>query len=564
MSLFTTLQIAKGTLFANQVGLQVTGNNIANANTPGYVRQEAVFVAAPTQKIGNLVLGLGVKVDSIVQAGDEFLNERLRNATSDVQFGQAQEQAYAQLESILAELGDADISTALTDFFNGFSEVLNQPESVAARSFTTLQAESLAFRIRHVNTRVRRLRDNLNQAINYQGETVNQLIDEVARLNVAIIEAEGGSSDSAAVSLRDSRNEALNQLAAVIDIKVVQQPDGAVNVFSGGEFLVFGGEPRRVVSTLTNDRGQSVNELRLEDTDFSLPSSSGALGGMISARDDVLGGFLDQLDGLAQSLITSVNRTHSGGQGLVGFDRLTSEFGVTDEELSLDQAALEFPVESGRFDVQVFNRQTGLTTTTPITIQLDGLHDDTTLADLAEDLDAIEGLRAVVSPDRKLRIDSESSELEFGFHDDTSGVLASLGVNSLFTGTSSATINVNQQLLDRPALLAASDGGIGANSRNAERLALLIDTPIAAQDGKSIADTYETMVADVTENAAITKAVADGFRTFQGSLQSDQLGLSGVSLDEEAINMITYQRAYQAAAKLVSTVDEMLQVLMTL
>src|SRR6185436_8877175 len=134
MSLFGAIQMGGNTLRAMQIGLQVVGNNIANANTPGYVRQEAIYVPAPVQRQGRLILGLGVEVDSIVQKIDRFVQERLVGARSDRANAEVQESTYKDLETLLNELSsDVDLSSAMTGFFNSIDEVLKDPGNVATR-----------------------------------------------------------------------------------------------------------------------------------------------------------------------------------------------------------------------------------------------------------------------------------------------------------------------------------------------------------------------------------------------------------------------------------------------
>src|SRR5688500_18398441 len=111
MSLFGSIQLGGNTLAAMQIGLQVVGNNIANANTPGYVRQEAIFIPAPIQRHGSLILGSGVLVDSIVQKLDLFVQERMVGARGDRANAEVQEQVYRDLEVLLNELSaEADLS----------------------------------------------------------------------------------------------------------------------------------------------------------------------------------------------------------------------------------------------------------------------------------------------------------------------------------------------------------------------------------------------------------------------------------------------------------------------
>ena len=118
MGLFGSIQMGGNTLRAMQIGLQVVGNNIANANTPGYVREEVVLAPAPSQRLGNLRLGMGVQVNGVVQKIDRFLEGRLRSAVSDRAGGDVLQETYAQLESLIGELGDTDLSTALNNFFD--------------------------------------------------------------------------------------------------------------------------------------------------------------------------------------------------------------------------------------------------------------------------------------------------------------------------------------------------------------------------------------------------------------------------------------------------------------
>ncbi len=515
MSLFTTLQIANNALRASQIGIQVAGNNIANANTPGYIRQEVILTPAPTQQVGGLLLGLGVQVQSIVQKIDLFLEERLRGAISDLANGEAQEQTYLQLEALIGELGDTDLSTSLTSFFASIQDILNQPENIAVRNLAVLQGRTLGDDISRLSTRVREVRADVNNRIIDSADEINRLTQEIARLNVTVVETEGSdTSESDAVGLRDKRLLALSQLAKIIDIRTVEQPTGSVSVFVGGDFLVLEGISRDVTATTTSDRGLSIATIQLDQTNSPIASSSGELGGLMTSRDQVLGGFLDNLDNLAAALIFGFNQVFSSGQGQVGYSELTSEFTVDDADSALDAAGLTFTPVNGVFQVQVLNTQTGLTKTTDVKIDLHGLTSDTSLNDLAAVLTAIEGISAQVTASRTLQITSDSSNVEFAFVDDTSGILASLGIATFFTGTTALSIGVNQNIIDDPAKFAASRGGIGKDSENAVLLGGFLDEPLANQGGVSIIELYERLTGETTQAAAVARSVAEGFRVF--------------------------------------------------
>jgi flagellar hook-associated protein 1 FlgK len=565
MSLFSSIQIANNALIAAQLGLQVTSNNVANANTPGYIRQELVLTPAPTQRYGGLLLGLGVSVSAVIQQTDRFLEERVRNAGSDLANSEAQESAYAQLESLIGELSDTDLSTSLSNFFNSIHDILNQPDSVSVRNLAVLQGRTLTDDVRRLDQRVREIRTEVNNRVAGAADRINSLLDEVAKLNVQISIAEGGNTlASDAVGLRDRRSQALKQLSSIIDIQAVEQETGDVTVFSGGDFLVFQGTIRPVKTVINTDGDLNAYDIRLEETDAPIASASGELAGLITARDSILGGFLDQLNTFTRNLTFEFNKLYTSGQGLVGLADVTGEFAVADTSTSLDQAGLSFTPVNGSFEVLVRNQQTGLTTTTQIRVDLNGLDEDTSLDDLAAALNDIDGISAVITPNRRLQIKGDSSLVTFGFANDTSGALAALGLNTFFTGSGSTDIGVNSIVKDDPAKFAASGGGIAEDTAIAVQLANLLNAPLASLNGSNLAVQYDRVIGEVTQGAAVTKSVAEGFRSFHGTLEGQLLAIQGVNIDEEAIRMISYQRAFQASARVVSTINELLETLVNL
>ena len=565
MTLLGTIQNANNALIAAQLGLQVAGNNIANANTPGYIRQRLVQSPAPLQKVGTLLLGLGVQVDGVQQVIDKFLAERLRNATSDLAAGEAQANTYAQLESLINELGDNDLSTALTSFFGSLHDVLNQPESAAVRNVAVQEGRALAEQIRRLDQQVRTAHQDVNQQIAGMANEINDLLAEIADLNLKIVSAEGGTvSPSDAVGLRDQREIALAKLAEITDIRSIEQPTGDVTVFSGGEFLVNLGIHRTIEVVHSADDGLGIAELQIQDIGYPLTAGGGKLSGLMTSRDTILRGFLDGLDQFTRTLTFEFNKVFSGGQGLSGYSSLTSEFGVANAALALDQAGLEFTPENGQFQIQVTNSQTGVTRTFDIRVDLNGVGTETTLNDLAAQLDAADGISASVTADGELQITADAPEITFAFSGDTSGVLAALGINTFFSGFGASTIGISQVLRSDPKKLAMSSGGVAADTKNGLVLANLITEPLASRNGESLATLYDRLTNDVAQNAQTTRGATDGFRVFQQALEAQHQAISGVNLDEEAVRMIALQRVFQASARVIKTVDEMLEILVNL
>ncbi len=565
MSLFSSIQLASNALKAAQIGLQVTGNNIANANTPGYLRADLVLVPAPTQRVGGLLLGMGVDIAGVVQNSDAFLERRLRQAIADLSDGETREDAYFQLEQVIGELSDTDLSSSINNFIGSIHDILNQPENVSVRNLAVLQGNTLAGDIRRMAGRARQVRKDLNEQIIGTVTDINRRLSEVSKLNTQIVIAEnGGLSKSDAVGLRDQRKMALDDLASIIGSTAVEQTNGSVTVFAGSDFLVFEGMYREVEASITPSEGIGIAEVVVAATQKAVDSPSGELAGLLAARDDIFGGFIDQLDDYAQTLAFEFNKVYANGQGLKGHDTLTSEFVVSDVAAALDQVGLANRPVNGSLQVKVFNTRSKLTETTDVFVHLNGLEDDTTLEDLRDAIDAIDGISASITTTRRLTITSDSSETEFGFANDTSGVLAALGLNTFFTGSTATDIAVSQVIRDDPAKFAASQSGIGRDTENAVAMAAFLDKPLESHNGETITVVYDRMTGEVTQGGAVAGSVAEAFRVFQRTLEGQQMAMSGVNLDEEAIKLITYQRAYQASARYIARLNELLEILVNL
>lgn len=565
MSLFTSLQVGNNSLIASQLALQVTGNNIANANTEGYIRQRIVLNSAPSQQLGGLTLGLGVQVTAVVQQIDNFLEAQTRSASADLSDAQTREAAYVQLESLLGELNETDLSSSLTRFFNSVQDVLNQPENLAVRNLASLQGATLADDIRRLGARARDVHDDLNTQIVKSADDINRLIGEVARLNIQIVSTEGGgASRSDAVGLRDQRLSVLGELSSLLDVRALEQPDGSVTVVAGNTYLVARGATRDVRVHQASEDGFLRAEIRVADTDAPLEISSGKLAGLTSSRDEILAGFLNQLDGFAGTLAFEFNKVFSSGQGLTGYGQLTGESSVVDRDAPLDEAGLHFSPVNGSFQILVRDKQTGLTRTSDVRIALNGLDDDTTLTDLAAAVDNIDGVSASITGLNQLAMSAEGPNLEFAFANDSSGALAALGLNTFFTGTNAANLQASERIRQDPTKFAASRIGIGHDADNAVLLADFHNTPLESQNGSSLAEVYERLAGETTQAASVARSVAEGFRSFQSTLESQKLAISGVSIDEEAVRMIAFQRAFQASARFIATVADLLDVLVKL
>ena len=566
MSLFSAIQGSANALRVNQLGLQVVGNNIANVNTPGYIRQELIQAPARGYKAGDLVIGQGVQAVGIQQKLDNFVVERLRQTQSQLSYQEQLEGTNAQIESLLNELSDKDFSSNLSRFANAFQDVANQPGSDSIRTLAISRGQELATQLRGLYSNVSDV-DKRNQSdLTSAATDINRIVESIAKLNQRIVEVEGGSlSNSDAVGLRDERLKALDELSTFVDISVEEEPAGAVTVFVGGDYLVSNGIPRLVKAAQnTNVEGGGL-EIRLVDTDVAIKVTGGKVKGLYeSALAASSTGFRGKLNSLAVDVIRVVNRIHSQGQGLKGFGIATGDAVLKSSIVPIEQSSPHLDIDNGSFTIEVRDTKTGKLKTVDIPVRQQGLSSDTTAQQLAATIDGIDGISSRITNDGRFEIKADSEGVRFNFSNDTSGVLAALGINTFFRGDSASNIEVRPTIVADPSQLAASNKGVGNGADNAIRIAEAFTKPNELLGGRSINSLYDALIADTTRDINTQKGVTDGLRNFQQTLEAQNLGISGVNLDEEAVKMLLYQRAFQATSKLVSVASEMLNTLVNI
>jgi flagellar hook-associated protein 1 FlgK len=562
MSLFSSIQMASGALQANDVALQVVGQNIANANTPGYIREVVNLTPGPTQTHGGLIQGTGVLVQSISQQINTFLETQLRNANADQANADTVQQNYSQLESTVGALNNgSNLSSAMNNFFSSIANVLNSPQDQSVRQAAVLQGQSLVSTINSMQSQAEQLRSTIDTQINGMANDINTLTTQIANLNVKIAQLTGGGqSDSTAVGLTDKRNQAVSQLSTLIGVHVSDQPDGSVIVDLNGTGLVNEGAAQQVYVGYSSDRGMTISTIKVNGTNAILDPSSGQLRGLLTSRDQVLGGFEDQLNGFANTLANEFNKVYSGGQGLSGYSQITGTNAVSSADATLDQADLANAPTNGSFQIIVTNQQTQASTTTTVPVALLGPGHTTSLISLAAEINKISGLSAQVV-NGKLSIATTDANTQFAFGADTSGTLAALGFNTFFTGSNADNLAVNSTVLQDPTKFAASSGGVGADTKNAQTLANFLSQPLASQDGASVQTLYNSLTTNVSQSSANAKAASDAADTMQSTLSGKETAASGVNLDDEVVSMLNYQQAYQASARYISVLNNLLTML---
>ena len=359
--LFDTLGTAARGLAVVQSGLATTGHNIANADTPGYSRQRSVIEASLPQSTGSGMIGTGVEQISVERIVDRFVGERLIRETSRQATLDTQASIYRQMESVVGGQDGGGLAGDLTSFFDALDDLSNasDPGQPAARTQLLAAAQSLVDSIHRYDGQLRGLQRDADRSLTSVVTEVNAITREIAELNEKIAAAEAVAP---ANDLRDRRDQLVLDLAQKVDITLVTDNQGMLSVrISGGLPLVDGhiaAELQAVVDPANpNSFDPTFSQIYYQGAGSFFDATSllrgGELGGLIEARDGILGGAIRELDAFAFTLAERFNAVHRGGLGLVDgnphdfFADLTGQANVDDAARNFGLSADIDPSQGG-------------------------------------------------------------------------------------------------------------------------------------------------------------------------------------------------------------------------
>jgi flagellar hook-associated protein 1 len=552
------LSIAKDALLAQQYGINVTAQNIANADTPGYTKQTPVFTSRTPISYNGLTFGSGVTIEEIIQARDSYLEERLRDQGTNLSGLEEKEKYVMFLEGIFNEDSGYSLSAQLNDFWNAWQDLSNNPSGELERTMVYETSSLLADNFTYLKENLHRVESHLNLSIEEGVHQVNQLITQLASLNSEIINLE---ATSPANDLKDQRNVVLEKLSSYFDIKCYEASDGNLSVLTkGGHILV---DKANTSSILFED-----GDIKLDSGDIITNSiRGGKIGGWLELRDENIATYKANLDELAKSLIFEVNKIHANGVGKDTFTEVQGTYKIDDSSSAVDNSGLDFQnnVTDGSFKFWVYNEDGEVVDSA--TISIDG--DVTPIDNIVS---AIHGLHvgnisAEVTSEGYLKINASNGDT-FAFSDDTSNILAALGINTFFSGTNADTIAVNSNLAENKGYIAAarvgSDGSIAAgDNANACSIADLQYEEISFSEASTTFENYcHSLVGLIGIHSKNIQDQRGSSEIIVNQLTEMRDNASSVSLDEEMTNLVKFQHAYAAAAKLIKTADEMLEALL--
>lgn len=311
MALIDALHMATRAMDAQRSGIEVAGHNISNVNTPGYARR--VLDLRPGAPLSPGSAGSGVEAIGVRALRDVFIERRLLQALPAEAREAAIADGLAVVETLLGAPGGS-IDGALTEFFDAFAGLADDPTSLAARQDVISRAQSLANGMRTLSTQLNAARQDADLAIRDGVDEVNRLATTIADLNQSIAQTSDGPTKA---FFRDRQQAEIDRLAALIDISTIARGDGGVDVtFGNGRSLVIGSNPH----LLSAVPGPPNGLVAIQNDGFTVTSeiTSGRVGGALQVRDVLLPEYLTRLDTIAFEVVEEVNTLHGAGFDLDG------------------------------------------------------------------------------------------------------------------------------------------------------------------------------------------------------------------------------------------------------
>lgn len=615
-------QLALSGINAAQVGLNTTGQNIANAQTAGFSRQSVIQVAGEPTFSGSGYIGTGANVQGVRRAYSSLLSAQANNAASESARAVSYANGLAQINSVIGD-NDRSASVALSAFFSAVQQVTTNPADAASRQSMLASAQTLTQRFRDLDGSLAEQRNQVNDRISVALDDVNSHARQIASLNSRIAgEAADGRTPN---DLLDQRDQLLNSLNKLMRTSSVVQADGTVSVYlSSGIMLVSGGATQALglASNAADPSAPAVGTKSGGDA-VPLPSAGdlgGELGGLIALRDEALTAAEAGLGRLARVIAETVNSQHRLGQDLQG-NAGTDFFSIAGPSAAASFAnkgnasaavaitdvsalmASDYKVSATANGFSVTRLSDGTQTSYQgQSIAIDGMRIDLSGTASTGDSFVVSATRGVAgSMQVALR---SATQLATGSpvsvkaaSGNQGGATAAIAVTAAdanlrqaatitftapgqVTVTSGSTSTSMAYAAGKPIALngwsvtlqgtpkagdvftvAASSGATGDN-RNVLALADLAGRDTVA--GATFAGGYAQLVADFGVRGREAEAARSASASLEASANSARDAVSGVNIEEEAMNMLSYQQSYQAAGKLLAVANTLFDTILSI
>ncbi|MGE5670160.1 MAG: flagellar hook-associated protein FlgK [Fibrobacterota bacterium] len=559
MSLLSVLNVGTRGLMASQLAMDVAGQNISNADVKGYSRKRLNL--APDYRYDSTYgqMGMGVEVINIERMRSGFIDNQIRLQNQEVGYFDEINQSLSAIENVFTEPGDTGIQTFIDQFFDSWQNLSNNPSDISARTMVKTNAEILNDVFHNLAGELTDLRQTRNTEIETRVEKVNEIVKEVYNLNLEIGSVEIGNQN--ANDSRDRRDRILKDLSLLIDINTTENDLGQLTVTTNGNILVSPVNYQTLVTTSASFQmpdGTSMTNvgIKFSDSRKTYMPQGGEIKGLIEVRDAIVPEYQKKLDDLALAIVHDVNSLHVTGYNLDGysgnnfFDPDTTGASDISIAASINASVHNIAAASGGEIEPAFANTFAA-----------GAHNfGAPPLQLYRDPGAVPVTPAANIMRGSVIVNTGSTTLQEGtdYHIDyVSGT-----IQMLHNGYDAQNLTVNFQYR------TGGFAGPGDNSNSVAIAALRSDLTMSPDVVGNNTATYTEYYSSVIGFLGLSKNEANSSletRTFLvDQYESQQDSIAGVSLDEEMADLIKYQHTYQAAARLISLANDMLDTLINM
>ena len=556
-NIFSTLSSAKLGLLAQQLAIEVTGQNVANVETEGYSRQDVSFEANTPRghiKYGGLhQLGTGVRIASIERAHDQFLFTQIMDEGDLTGSTEVKKEIFEQLEVLFNEGSGRSLNDALSLFFSSIHDLATNARGLPERVDLISKAEHLASTFNQTGNQLFTIQRNIDARIETEVAEINTLTTQIGKLNESI-HANEPTSQYKANDLRDNRDRLVKELSKKIDIQLVQESDNQISLtLKDGTALVLKDQVFDL-STSINANNESFNDVYIDigSTTKNITSTikGGELRGYLDMRDTEVESILDKTNILSGSFIQEFNSIHREGFGIDGSSGL--DF-FTPLDVTVDHDA----DNTGTAVVSMTNAS-------PTTVSVDEFE----IAFTDSNEFTLNNLTTNASSGTFTFTTGSTFNIKDGFAVAISGTAASgdkvtfsVSEDAASLMSVSSTITADGQKIAAGAT-TNGDGGNALLMADLQNELVFNSVTWSSESGSFTFDEYyNAVVSTIGIESFSAQAILRQQEGVMLQLNSRRESISGVSIDEEMIKMIKFQQAYNASARMISMVDEMLDTL---
>jgi len=556
-NIFSALSSAKLGLLAQQLAIEVTGQNIANVETEGYSRQDVTFEANTPRhaiKYGSMhQIGTGVRVAGIERAHDQFLFEQIMDEGDLSGSTEVKKDIFEQLEILFNEGSGRSLNDALSSFFASVHDLATNARGLSERADLVSKAEHLASTFNQTGKQLFTIQRNIDATIETEVVEINSLTTQIGKLNESI-HANEPASQYKANDLRDNRDRLVKELSKKIDIQLIEESDNQISLtLKDGTALVLKDRVFKLSTSLNGDN-DSFKDVNIEYgsglKNITSTITGGELRGYLDMRDTEVKSVLDKMNILSASFIQEFNGIHRAGFGLDGSSGLDF-FSPLDVTVDHDVDNTGTAVVS-------------MTNASPTTVSVDEFE----IAFTGSDAFTLNNLTTNASSGTFTFTTGSTFNIKDGFAVTISGtaiagdkVTFSVSEDAASGMAVSSTITANTRKI-AAGTTTNGDGGnalLMADLQN--ELAFNSVTWSSGSGSYTFDEYYNAVVSTIGIESFSAQATLRQQEGIMLQLNSRRESISGVSIDEEMIKMIKFQQAYNASARMISVVDEMLDAL---